>query len=44
MLKRYLMLTSVVQTKGGPQGFYESLGFKLTGEYDDGDADMRLLF
>jgi len=38
------LLTIVVQTNGGPQGFHESLGFKLTGEYDDGDADMRLLF
>lgn len=36
------LLTSVVQADGGPQGFYESLGFELTGEYDDGEAMMRL--
>jgi len=38
------LLTSVVQTEGGPQDFYENIGFKLTGEYDDGEAVMRLLF
>lgn len=38
------LITSVVQANGGPQGFYESLGFELTGEYDDGEAVMRLLF
>lgn len=36
------LLTSVVQAQGGPQGFYEKLGFKLTGEYDDDEAVMRL--
>ena len=36
------LLTSVVQAEGGPQGFYESLGFALTGEYDEGEAMMRL--
>ena len=36
------LLTSVVQADGGPQGFYESLGFQLTGEYEDGEAVMRL--
>ncbi|MCP4584139.1 MAG: GNAT family N-acetyltransferase [candidate division Zixibacteria bacterium] len=35
--------TSVVQADGGPQPFYEKLGFKLTGEYDDGEAMMRLV-
>jgi diamine N-acetyltransferase len=35
-------LTSVVQADGGPQGFYEKLGFKLTGEFDEGEAVMRL--
>lgn len=28
-------LTSVMQIEGNPQGFYERLGFKLTGEYAD---------
>jgi diamine N-acetyltransferase len=37
-------LTSVVQSEGGPQGFYEKLGFELTGEYEDGEAMMRLRF
>ena len=37
-------LTCVVQDKGGPQGFYEKLGFKLTGEYYEGEAIMRLKF
>jgi diamine N-acetyltransferase len=36
------LLTSVIQAEGGPQGFYESLGFELTGEYEDGEAMMRL--
>lgn len=35
-------LTSVVQAEGGPQGFYESLGFKLTGEIEEGEAMLRL--
>jgi len=35
-------LTSVVQEDGGPQGFYEKLGFKLTGEYEEGEAMMSL--
>ena len=34
-------LTSVVQADGGPQAFYEKLGFTLTGEYDDGEAMMK---
>jgi diamine N-acetyltransferase len=37
------LLTSTVQGDGGPQGFYEKLGFRLTGDYDDGEAVMRLL-
>jgi len=36
------LLTSVVQANGGPQGFYERLGFELTGDYEDGEAVMRL--
>jgi diamine N-acetyltransferase len=35
-------LTSVLQAEGGPQGFYEGLGFRLTGEYEDGEALMSL--
>ncbi len=34
-------LTSVLQAEGGPQGFYEKLGFELTGEYEEGEAMMR---
>jgi len=37
------LLTSVVQELGGPQEFYEKIGFKLTGEYDDGEAMMSLV-
>lgn len=37
-------LTSVVPGEHCPQGFYESLGFQLTGEWDDGEAIMRLKF
>ena len=36
------LLTSVVQAEGGPEGFYKSLGFTFTGEYEDGEALMRL--
>ena len=36
------LLTSVVQEPGGPQEFYEKLGFRLTGEYEDGEAMMSL--
>ena len=36
------MFTSVVQAAGGPQTFYENLGFKLTGKYYDGEAVMAL--
>jgi len=36
------LLTSVHQAEGGPQGFYERLGFRLTGEYEEGEAILRL--
>jgi len=35
-------LTSVVQAAGGPQPFYEGLGFVATGEFVDGEAILRL--
>lgn len=38
------LLTSVHQTEGGPQECYEKLGFRLTGEYEDGEAYMHLPF
>ena len=34
--------TSIAQTEGSPERFYKKLGFKLTGEYDDGEAIMKL--
>ncbi len=37
------LCTSVVQAEGGPQGFYEKLGFRLTGEYEDDEAVMKLV-
>lgn len=36
------LLTSVHQAEGGPQAFYEKLGFELTGECEEGEAMMRL--
>lgn len=36
-------LTSVVPGTHSPQGFYESLGFELTGEWSEGEAMMRLI-
>jgi len=36
------LLTSVHQAEGGPQRFYERIGFALTGEYEEGEAVMRL--
>lgn len=36
------LLTSVVQAEGGLQGFYERLGFELTGDYEDGEPVMCL--
>jgi len=35
------LLTSVVPGVGSPQGFYEKLGFVLTGVVSDGEAVMR---
>lgn len=37
------MLNRLVQNEGGSQQFYEKLGIRLTGEYDDGEAEMILL-
>lgn len=34
-------LTSVEQGEGGPQPFYEKLGFVATGECEDGEAVLR---
>jgi diamine N-acetyltransferase len=36
------LLTSVLQAPGGPQGFYEKMGFTCTGEYEEGEAMMSL--
>ena len=36
------LFTSVVQAEGGPQPFYEKLGFEPTGEYEDGEAVLKL--
>ncbi len=36
------LTTSVVQAGGGPQPFYEKLGFKLTGDMEDTEAVMLL--
>jgi len=36
--------TSVVEADGGPGPFYERLGFKYTGGYEDDEAVMRLEF
>ena len=35
-------LTSVHQAEGGPQPFYEKMGFELTGEVEDEEAVLRL--
>lgn len=40
--KADVLWTSVIQSKGGPQRFYEKQGFKLTGEYKEGEALMTL--
>lgn len=37
------LFTSVHQAEGGPQGFYESLGFALTGGFEEGEAVLRLI-
>lgn len=36
------LITSALQEEGGPQGFYEKLGFELTGEYEEGEAILQL--
>ena len=36
------LLTSAVPGEGGPQPFYEKLGFQPTGEWDDGEAVLSL--
>ncbi len=36
------LLTSVVPGEGSPQEFYERLGFRPTGDWDDGEAVLRL--
>lgn len=37
------LMTSVVQADGGPQPFYEAMGFTATGEYDEGEALLQLI-
>lgn len=41
--KSDVLITSTVQAKGGPQKFYEKQGFKLTGDYEGGEAIMKLI-
>lgn len=36
------LLLSYVQKEGGPQPFYESLGFEHTGRIVDGEVEMRI--
>jgi len=36
------LATSIIEADGGPQPFYEKLGFSLTGEYEEGEAVMKL--
>lgn len=36
------LFTSVHQGEGGPQGFYEGMGFELTGDVEEGQAILRL--
>lgn len=36
------LLTSWVEGRGSPRGFYESLGFETTGEIVDGETEARL--
>ncbi len=38
------LLTSCVPGKGSPFGFYKNLGFEPTGEIEDGEDIMELLF
>jgi diamine N-acetyltransferase len=37
------LMTSCVPGDGGPQGFYEKLGFELTGEKEDEEVVLKLL-
>lgn len=37
------LMTSCVQGDGSPQGFYEKLGFKLTGDKEDEEVVLRLV-
>jgi len=37
-----ILTTSVVQADGGPQPFYEAMGFKATGAYEEGEALLQL--
>lgn len=36
------LLTSVVPGEGTPQPFYERLGFRATGDWEDGEAVLKL--
>ena len=36
------LLTSIHQAPGSPQGFYEKMGFRLTGDKEEDEALMRL--
>ena len=38
------LLTSCVPGEGSPEGFYINLGFKNTGEWDEGEMLLRLTF
>ncbi|MFH1312351.1 MAG: GNAT family N-acetyltransferase [Candidatus Eisenbacteria bacterium] len=37
-----VLLTSIHVAEGSPQGFYERMGFKLTGDWEEDEALMRL--
>jgi diamine N-acetyltransferase len=37
------LLTSVVEADGSALGFYQKLGFAPTGEYEDGEALLKLV-
>jgi len=36
------LLTSYVPIEGGPERFYQGLGFEPTGDVEDGEVVMRL--
>ena len=36
------LLTSIVPGEGSPGGFYETLGFRYTGDLDEGEQVMRI--